>query len=232
MTFCKLSLWAKGKILNQKTRIESDKNLYWDAYYLKQNKSPSVGPPSQFAAFCLSELGGSGIRHLVDIASGNGRDAIFFARQDLNVLAVERNDEAARLIEANTLGFSDLEVRKLDVTKETIETGFKNSPIIAFYSRFFIHTLSECEVCDFFQRVAKVVKVNDPLFLEYRNDGDVDRRKVTPDHFRAFYTSDFIAEKAAEYDLECIYQVEGVGFAKWKQDDASVTRQIFQKNKV
>ena len=171
MTFCRLSLWAKGKILNQKTRSESDKNLYWDAYYSKQNKSPNVGPPSQFAAFCLSELGGSGIRHLVDIASGNGRDAIFFARQDLNVLAVERNDEAARLIEANTLGCSDLEVRKLDVTKETIETGFKNSPITAFYSRFFIHTLSECEVCDFFQRVAKVMKVGQSRLAHYSSFG-------------------------------------------------------------
>ena len=67
------------------------------------------------------------------------------------------------------------------------------------------------------------------LFLEYRNEKDIDLAKVTPKHFRNFYKSSFVSSIAARNNLDCIYEVEGQGFAKWKEDDAFITRQIFVK---
>ena len=53
--------------------------------------------------------------------------------------------------------------------------------------------------------------------------------KETPEHFREFYKSRFIKSLADKNGFDCIYEVEGKGFSKWKNDDASISRQIFIK---
>ena len=69
----------------------------------------------------------------------------------------------------------------------------------------------------------------DYLFLEYRNIRDKHLEKVMQKHFRKFFESEFVSSVAEKNNLKCNYQVEGKGFAKWKFDDAFVTRQIFIK---
>ena len=123
----------------------------------------------------------------------------------------------------------NLKIYQFDVIEDKIDFHLPEDRGIAFYSRFFIHTLTEAEVLTFFENLAEVMKLGDLLFIEYRNEGDSKLVKETPDHFRAFYQAKFISELANQCKLECIYHVEGIGFAKWRHDDASVTRQSFKK---
>ena len=73
------------------------------------------------------------------------------------------------------------------------------------------------------------MKLGDLLFLEYRNQDDEVRTKITPLHFRAFYESSKISYLAASKGLKKIYEISGLGLAKWNADDAAVTRQIFER---
>ena len=73
------------------------------------------------------------------------------------------------------------------------------------------------------------MKTSDYLFLEYRNKQDEGLHKETPEHFRKFYDTKFVESIGALSGFECIYEIEGKGFAKWKNDDASISRQIFIK---
>ena len=74
-------------------------NTYWNNFYKKISEaSLSPMPPSQFAAFCCSELLNKGVKTIVDIASGDGRDSIFFAEQGFHVHAFDKSIEAVELL--------------------------------------------------------------------------------------------------------------------------------------
>ena len=83
--------------MSESSKLE--KKLYWDYFYKKINKEAwKIMPPSQFAAFCCSEILNKNIKHVVDIASGDGRDSIFFAQQGLKVFALEKSVQAIDLL--------------------------------------------------------------------------------------------------------------------------------------
>lgn len=110
--------------------------------------------------------------------------------------------------------------------KFTVITRSQNKNF-AFYARFFIHTLTEDELGLFFIRVTDAMRKNDKLFLEYRNEEDTKKIQVTSANFRSFHTAEKISCIASDDNLKIIYEVSGKGLAKWKNDDAPATRQIF-----
>jgi len=202
---------------------------YWEQVYRNQMDKVKKVPPSQFAAFCASELSSSNIKHIIDIAAGNGRDSIFFAEQNFTTFAIEKCRSAVELIRSYSEKITNLKVIEHDMTLQSLKIEpIQNLPV-AYYSRFFIHTLSSEELNKFMNCMNYTMNHKDLLFLEYRNIFDRNRTKETPEHFRAFHSSQLIIDTAKENNLTCIYQVEGTGFAKWKKDDAYVTRQIFEK---
>jgi len=214
--------------MSESSKLE--KKLYWDDFYKKINKEAwKIMPPSQFAVFCCSEIFNKNIKHVVDIASGDGRDSIFFAQQGLKVFALEKSAQAVKLLEKRNLNNENLSIIQIDALKDKIDTGAPKGLSLAYYSRFFIHTLSKNEVKIFFKKLSEVVGITDYLFVEYRNEFDANLKKETEAHFREFHKSNYILDIANQFNLDCVYEVSGTGFAKWKQDDACVTRQIFIK---
>ena len=206
------------------------KNKYWDKYYGNiKDSAEDYMPPSQFAAFCRTEVIQLKINQIIEIASGDGRDSIFFADQGLNILAIDKSANAVKLLKNKASLKSNLSVARIDAVNESLPIAMDTDRACAYYARFFIHTLDEEELSKFFENIAKVMRSSDYLFLEYRNIRDENLAKVMPKHFRKFFESEFVNSVAEKNNLECYYQVEGKGFAKWKFDDAFVTRQIFVK---
>jgi len=204
------------------------KNEYWDRYYSRQNPNDLTFIPSQFAVFCVQEMMEAGISDLVEIAAGTGRDTLFFAQHGMRILALDKSQEAVNLLNKITETDDNVSVAAHDVTEAFPVVAERGSAPFAFYARFFVHTLTENELGKFFENVSRNMRQDDLLFLEYRNEEDADKTKVTEDHFRAFYGADRISDLCVSNDLELVYEVSGTGFAKWKKDDASITRQIFR----
>ena len=210
--------------------MHDKKNKYWDKYYgnIKDIAEDDM-PPSQFAAFCRTEVIQLKINQIIEIASGDGRDSIFFADQGLHILAIDKSANAVELLKNKASLRSNLSVARVDAVNELLPKAPYANQACAYYARFFIHTLDEEELSKFFKNIAKVMRSSDYLFLEYRNIKDENLEKVMPKHFRKFFESEFVNSIAEKNNLKCDYQVEGKGFAKWKFDDAFVTRQIFIK---
>lgn len=232
---CVLKNELKGKLEPIESQIfvtekDETEKQYWDSYYSDNRNIATYNPPSQFAAFFLTELVGLNINTIIDIASGDGRDSLFFAQYGYEVIAVEKSREAVAYTQKIAQNFDNLNVINLDITKEQISSELVQGKSKVFYARFFIHTLTVSELALFFDNISKIMKRGDYLFLEYRNKDDAVRKKITPKHFRAFYTADFVSDKAMERGLQCSYEEKGTGFAKWGEDNASVSRQIFQKS--
>jgi 2-polyprenyl-3-methyl-5-hydroxy-6-metoxy-1,4-benzoquinol methylase len=205
-------------------------NTYWNNFYKKINDaSLSPMPPSQFAAFCCSELRNRRVKTIVDIASGDGRDSMFFAEQGFDVYSFDKSKEAVEFLKSKLKKSPNLEFFEHDVVNNSIPDVTEKNSTKAYYARFFIHVLEHSDLLKFFNNLSKVMRPSDYLFVEYRNEKDISLAKVTPKHFRNFYKSDFVTSLADQNNLECTYEVEGQGFAKWKEDDAFVTRQVFIK---
>ena len=206
----------------------SSSQSYWDQFYSDASDCTIRLEPSQFAAFCLTEMKNFGVNRVIELGSGNGRDALFFASHGLKVIATDNSPKAVTSIKNKIQKFHDTFVFEYDVRNDFPYGDFKEDGISAIYARFFIHALDETALQGFFTNISKVLKPDEFMFLEYRNDNDVNKPKLTSPHFRAFYPSEKIEEYAKTEHFNLIYEVSGQGFAKLKHDDASVTRQIFQ----
>lgn len=203
---------------------------YWSGYYsaCKGNNSNHC-VPSQFAAFCALEAKEVGIKKLIDIAAGDGRDSVFFAQLGFEVLSLEQSSSAIEIIKSRSQHLTNLKSVQMDVTTEQLPRFNAKHELSAYYARFFLHTLNEQYLRMFFKNLSNAMHSSKYFFTEYRNEKDISLRKYTPHHDRYFYNSAFIRTIAGDHSLRCIYETQGVGFAKWKTDDAVVTRQIFIK---
>jgi hypothetical protein len=202
---------------------------YWNGFYEKiKNQQINCMPPSQFAAFCCAELKNKKIGNLVEIAAGDGRDTLFFANHGFNINASEKSDAAVRLLYQRLSDFSNVIISKIDAVKEDLIPEFNNNSCCAFYARFFIHVLNKNDLTKFFSKLASSMKPGDYFVTEYRNEKDETLKKVTPEHFREFHKSTSVSSLAQTFGMRCLYEVEGRGYAKWREDDAFVTRQIFE----
>jgi tellurite methyltransferase len=213
--------------------MSDKKSKYWDEYYgaLKSSNEGHM-PPSQFAAFCRAELMQLNIYQLTEIASGDGRDSIFFAQQGLHIVALDKSVNAVDLLKNKASLYKRLSVEKIDVVDGIFPAPDFQDSACAYYARFFIHTLDEKQLFRFFKNLSKAMGQSDYFFTEYRNDKDETLDKATSNHFRKFYKANYVTAIANENNFKCIYEIEGQGFAKWNVDDAFVTRQIYIKNGI
>ena len=206
--------------------MDKHNQLYWENYYKSQNPTP-LPLPSQFACFCINEIKNQGINEIVDLAGGDGRDSLFFSMYNFKVTMVEKSKAAAITATENTKRYP-VTVKLGDVVTDEIPISKARSVPIAFYSRFFIHTLPPEAVGEFFMNVVNVIRPEDRFYVEYRTDQDQQRPKVTKPHKRYFHRQSLIRNVAHEAGLIEDYHTSGTGYAKWQQDDAFIARHVFR----
>lgn len=213
---------------------------YWDNYYTKIKSETTLKTPSDFAKWIFSCVDLQ--RHyIVDLGCGNGRDALFFASQNSNVLALDYADTA---IAANTTMAQRLNLthnvsfRKFDASNQAdqrtalgqVQTASQD---ILVYSRFFFHAIDEFveDHALFFVRNC-LLKEGSMAMFEFRTELDIHRAKATDAHYRRYINSaDFITKVKEQFGLECMYHVEGTGLAVYGSDDAYVARLLFSNAK-
>ncbi len=204
---------------------------YWKQYYenaVSNNLNHLI--PSQFAAFCAVEAKEIGVKQLIDIAAGDGRDSVFFANLGFEVMSLEASSSAIEIIKSRSKGLKNLKPIQIDVTNKALPKPTVSHEVCSYYARFFIHTLPEPQLKKFFENLSNAMHYSQYFFTEYRNEKDTFLTKHTPDHDRYFHKSELIKTIAEVHKLKCVYETEGKGFAKWKTDDAFVTRQIYIKS--
>lgn len=205
-------------------------NSYWDNFYLSQKKNASLREPSQFAIFVYGET--HEISQMIEFGSGNGRDAFFFGSHGKNVLALDaseaatnsNNDFATENLFHDSIKFQKFEIGKDDYSDLQIceEKKF-------LYARFFLHSLNNDLLQEFSNIASKIMKIGEKLYVEYRTNQDEKRNKVFDGHYRNYIDPNVLIDLLKDFDLALEYSVQGLGYAKYKEDDAFVSRMIFQK---
>lgn len=217
------------------------KNMsYWDSYYAAKGENDVWAEfPSQFGAFCASEI--EATSRILDFGCGNGRDSTFFSQIGHDVLACDYSKAAIDLVNAKAKTESltmEAEILNVYETSSVEKMTMKHScEFDVIYSRFAMHAIT-ADGQDRFLRMAKeLIKEGGQILLEFRNSNDVRMNEGTilsqnersDGHYRRFINKDKFLENVAQIGLTVIYVAEGIGFAKLKDEDPNVTRIILTR---
>jgi len=204
-----------------------DEQIYWDNYY-KNNLANDA--PSPFASDILLKLEKG--KHLADLGCGNGRDSLFFAKNGLNVTAIDRSEQAVYILRKKYLSLKFICGSFID------NEEFYSEHYDYFYSRFTIHSIYAEEQQKLLQNVFNSLKADGLFFIEVRSVKDVIFGKGTfveknayiyNGHFRRFIVLEELLRALENIGFKIENSWEQAGFAKFENEDPVVIRVIARK---
>ena len=196
---------------------------YWNEYY-RQKRAEDM--PSLFAQYVFDNLNEG--ESLVDLGCGNGRDALYFCRNRIDVTAIDQSETGIEMIQAKEPG--NICCICGDITKLS---SFCDDAYDHAYSRFCIHALSEEQQSDLLSEVYKVLKPDGRFWIEVRGIKDTIYGKgeqvgrnafMYEGHYRRFIELEELIQELEENGFEIVTAEEATGFAPYRGDDPEVIR--------
>eukprot|EP00555_Chaetoceros_dichaeta_P013017 CAMPEP_0198265296 /NCGR_PEP_ID=MMETSP1447-20131203/21636_1 /TAXON_ID=420782 /ORGANISM="Chaetoceros dichaeta, Strain CCMP1751" /LENGTH=222 /DNA_ID=CAMNT_0043954703 /DNA_START=10 /DNA_END=678 /DNA_ORIENTATION=- len=209
---------------------------YWNNFYAKWQ----IDVPSQFCVLTATEVKQE--TTIVEFGCGNGRDSIYLSKQGFRVYACDLSKEAISKNTEKISGIPDAPLFSIcDCTNvadvdQLIQKARSSSGAadeggnITIYNRFFIHSITESQQEIFLTALGNSLVSGDGLLMEFRCSLDEALPKVTgTDHYRRYIeTKDLLVLlDSLGFDIE--YEYTGQGMAKYKDEDAFVSRIIAKR---
>ncbi len=209
---------------------------YWNDFY-QRGHAAAPRLPSQFAAFALGEMltpdsPMGQIDGVIEFGCGNGRDSQLFAAHGLSVLGLDESIEAIGLCRVAGLpAHARFECCAARQAWEAVEVFAEQHSRVAVYARFFLHAISEEDEHSLLALLQATLPEGAPLFLEYRTTADADQHKIFGEsHYRRYLDHRATLARIAAAGFATVYEIEGRGFAKYREEDALVGRCIAIRN--
>jgi tellurite methyltransferase len=209
---------------------------YWDNYYKQHGKDKQISESSSFADFCLNKFFAGKYINIVELGSGNGRDAIYFARHQINTIAIDQSTVAIDIEKELLLPEVGkfLHPKALDFVLEDYSTY---EPIDVFYSRFTMHAITENEENILLPNLYKYLKTGGLLCIEARTTKDAlygegeccGKDTFYTDHSRRFVNSKNFLEKVLKMGFGLVYFTEENNLSVYKDDNPVLMRIILKK---
>ena len=205
-----------------------DNTAYWNQYYHNQICSTQPSPFAQYVS-TLVEPG----KTLVDLGCGNGRDALFFAGQGLDVLAIDLSRAAIDQLNQNSVDHA-----RFLCGDFIASDAHKPDSYDYAYSRFTIHAINQKQETMLLQAMFRALKPGGKFFVEVRSVNDplygkgkaVDRNAFFYDnHYRRFIVRDELVHAFEHCGFRVEYAKEQTGFAPYGNDDPPVIRIVAVK---
>lgn len=202
---------------------------YWNVFYGQELKE--IQSPSDFARFVLPYLKPG--KKLMDIGCGNGRDSIYFVKNQLMVTGVDASETAISQLQSYN------EKNALFVCDDFVTCkALYQMQYDYFYSRWTIHAISEKQEDELLHNIKDSIKPDGLFFVEVRSTKDELYGKgkqvgknafLYNDHYRRFIDKEEFCRKLEALGLEIIFAEEGKGLSKTKESDPVLIRIIAKK---
>ncbi len=209
---------------------------YWDSYYKSHGNDYSITKHSSFAKFCLDEFFLEQKLNIVELGSGNGRDAIYFAYHNHTVIAIDQSIDA---LESEITRISDKSTSNLTpVAENFIQCDFSfERAIDVFYSRFTIHAIEKDDENILLPKVynslgsgglfcVEVRSIKDSLYGKGELCGE---HTYLTDHRRRFIDSKQFLETVLSLGFRLLYFNEKNNLSVYEDDNPVLIRIILQK---
>jgi len=209
---------------------------YWDKFYAEHGLDSNIHKESTFAKFCQEELFIGKKLNILELGSGNGRDSIFFAKNNHKVIAIDQSTVAID-IEKNNLpkDICNNLIAKADnfITEDYSCYG----DIDIFYSRFTIHAIKKDEEQIIVSKVYNQLDTHGLFCIEVRTTKDplcgigkyMGDNTYFTDHSRRFIDSDIFLKNALNLGFKLKYFVEKDNLSIYKNDNPVLMRIILEK---
>ncbi len=211
--------------------MKQDIKKYWNYYYkLKRNNNK----PSNFSYFIKKNyLNKKDV--LLDIGTGDGRDAFYFNKKvklvygiDQSIIAIKKNNLIIKQLKLNNIKFQNLSITNLNY--------FKSKKITFVYARFFLHAIDEIKENIFLNNLTKNFNQDLIIALEFRtvmdklmNQGKkISRYERITDHYRRFIDVKKFNKKLKDRNFKILYQKLGINLSKTADDNPHLCRIIFK----
>lgn len=185
--------------------------------------------PSPFAATVAIEL--TGPRQIIDIGCGNARDTFFFTHLGHRVLGLDIADSAirsnrmrAQQQKINGIAFAEADVAAPNALADILARLERDGAPLVIYARFFFHAVTKEEETLVLACLSQHLPAGADCFFEFRTKNDAKTHKRFGGHYRRFIDLDEFIAAATARSFECVYQVEGQGMAKFREEDPVVGR--------
>ncbi len=210
---------------------------YWNTYYQQHGKDKGISKCSSFAQFCLDSFFTERSLNIVELGSGNGRDAIFLAHHNHNVIAIDQSTTAIDIekqsLDAEVVQY--LHPKELDFVQEDYTQYEK---IDAFYSRFTMHSITKDDEVLLLPNVYNALSSGGLFCIEVRTTQDPlcgvgeacgENTFITDSHKRRFIDSKVFREQVLGLGFKELYFTEEDNLSIYKNDNPVLMRIILQK---
>lgn len=208
---------------------------YWNSFY----KNFQRHTPSQFCVSVITDLEPDSV--IVELGSGNGRDAHYFASQgfitvamDLSTAAISSCKEYAESNGIHHSFFLQGDLTDSSAIQRAVEEARSQSSSgsVVFYSRFVMHSIDDDQQQLFLEALALCVEPNDIAYFEFRSKEDADLDKHYGGHYRRYVnTAEFERALSKTVKMTSEYSITGQGMARFKEEDPFVSRIVAKKHR-
>jgi len=207
---------------------------YWEDYYSNQGKD--INNKSTFAEFCCKNYFCEKEMKIIDIGSGNGRDAIYFAHHNHKVIAIDQSTIAIDIERENI--HDDIKSNLFPIAHDFIDYDYsRDEPIDVFYSRFTLHAISKKDENLILPIIYNNLSSNglfciearttkDPIFGIGEDCGD---NAFRTDHYRRFIDSQLFLKNMLRLGFELLFFTEKNNLSIYKNDNPVLMRVILRK---
>jgi len=155
-------------------RILDQQSQYWEKNFLSKPEMFGLGP-SKAAVNTLATFKKKNIKKIVELGAGLGRDTIFFAKNSINIEALDYSPTAIKIInkKVSENKLSNLVSAKIfDVRKKL---PFEDNSIEACFSHMlYCMALSNFDLKNLNNEVLRILKPGGINIYTVRNTGDAD----------------------------------------------------------
>lgn len=202
----------------------------WDTFYTNGRRSELPFSPSPFATWVTQHYPAE--RPIIDLGTGNGRDAAFFARQGRPVRAVDYSmgivTRARRRTSRNGLSIN-FDVFNLYDLRSALALGTRLShepDPVDLYARFVLHAVNPVGEENLLRLARMGLRRGGLLFLEFRTPDDRETRHHFGSKFRRYRALDDVVSQVERFGGRVLHRSEGRGLAPFADEDPHVARVV------
>lgn len=209
---------------------------YWNNFYKKHDKDIAISSHSSFSEFCLRNFFIGDNLKIVELGSGNGRDAIYFANHQHSVIAIDQSITALNIAKESLKDrFEDyLEPKDLDFVNEDYS---KYDSIDVIYSRFTIHAITKNDEEFLLPNIYKGLNPGGLFCIEVRTTKDplygvgedCGENTFITDHKRRFIDSQVFVKQCLKLGFKILYFTEENNLSIHGDDNPVLMRLILEK---
>lgn len=190
------------------TSDSSAAKKYWDKDW-GENWQDKSWPPSEFAEKAYSIIKNKGLKDILDIGSGKGRDSLFFAEKGLGVTAVDISDIALKMIQEKN---PRIKCFSGDIT----EIEFPDNSFDVIYGHLILHYFNHADLANIIKKIHRILRrdgyvfikcksVEDPLFGKGKK---IEKNVYFHEHLRNFFTKEYMRKILKDFDIIEVNQIK------------------------